>query len=53
MVKNLKRYKKLLEKEGRNEEIAQFLYYIRMNYYPNTFNLPAEYTIFLEEFKKN
>lgn len=47
MVKNLKRYKKLLEKEGRNEEIAQ------MNYYPNTFNLPAEYTIFLEEFKKN
>jgi len=47
MVKNLKRYKKLLEKEGKLEEAAMF------NFFPVTFNLPGEYSLFVEEFKKS
>jgi tubulin polyglutamylase TTLL9 len=46
MIKNLKRHKKNLEKEGKTEEALMF------NFFPNTFHLPSEYPIFYEEFKK-
>jgi tubulin polyglutamylase TTLL9 len=46
MVKNLKRFKKTLEKENRIDELAMF------NFYPATYNLPQDYAIFLEEFKR-
>ena len=47
MIKNLKRYKKQLDKEGKTEEA------IAMQFYPTTYNLPSEYSLFVEEFKKN
>ena len=46
MIKNLKRHKKNLEKEGKQEEAASY------NFFPSTFHLPSEYPIFYEEFKK-
>eukprot|EP00357_Protocruzia_adherens_P036791 CAMPEP_0114979606 /NCGR_PEP_ID=MMETSP0216-20121206/4462_1 /TAXON_ID=223996 /ORGANISM="Protocruzia adherens, Strain Boccale" /LENGTH=437 /DNA_ID=CAMNT_0002340945 /DNA_START=29 /DNA_END=1342 /DNA_ORIENTATION=+ len=46
MIKNLKRYKKLCDKEGRQEEAAS------MGFVPTTYNLPGEYSLFVEEFKK-
>ena len=46
MVKNLKRHKKTLEKEGKTEEAALY------NFFPLTYNLPMDYSIFLEEFKR-
>jgi len=47
MIKNLKRYKKQLEKEGKLDEAAAY------NFFPITYNLPGEYSLFCEEFKKN
>ena len=47
MIKNLKRYKKQKEKEGKTEEAAAY------NFFPKTYDLPKEYSIFVEEFKKN
>ena len=47
MIKNLKRYKKALEKEGKLEEAASY------NFSPLTYNLPGEYSLFCEEFKRN
>lgn len=47
MIKNLKRYKKALEKEGKLDEAAAY------NFFPTTYNLPGEYSLFCEEFKKN
>jgi tubulin polyglutamylase TTLL9 len=47
MIKNLKRYKRQLEKEGRNEEAAD------MDFFPITYNMPGEYSLFVEEFKRN
>lgn len=46
MIKNLKRHKKALEKEGKADEAAMY------NFFPLTFHLPSEYPIFYEEFKK-
>lgn len=46
MIKNLKRHKKTLEKEGKQEDAASY------NFFPLTFHLPSEYPIFYEEFKK-
>uniref|UniRef100_A0A7S4DS96 Tubulin--tyrosine ligase-like protein 9 n=1 Tax=Lotharella globosa TaxID=91324 RepID=A0A7S4DS96_9EUKA len=46
MVKNLKRYKRQLEKDGKMEEAAQF------NFFPLTFVLPGEYLLYVEAFKK-
>ncbi len=46
MIKNLKRYKKQLEKEGKLEEAAS------INFFPTTYDLPKEYSLFVEEFKK-
>ena len=47
MYKNLKRFRKQLEKEGKNDEAVKY------NFFPQTFNMPAEYAIFLEEYKKS
>ena len=46
MIKNLKRYKKQLEKEGKSED-AQSL-----SFYPQTYSLPSDYAVFVEEFKR-
>lgn len=47
MVKNLKRTKRALEKEGNSDEAQKF------EFFPTTFNLPSEYSLFVEAFKKN
>ena len=47
MVKNLKRYKKQLEKEGKFDEAASY------NFFPVTYNLPGDYSLFVEEFRKS
>eukprot|EP01047_Picozoa_sp_COSAG01_P071932 COSAG01_NODE_11302_length_1963_cov_2.207618_1_plen_448_part_00 len=47
MVKNLKRQKKQLEREGRLEEAANF------DFFPTTYVVPQEYGLFYEEFKRN
>ncbi|CAD8151553.1 unnamed protein product [Paramecium octaurelia] len=46
MIKNFKRYKKNLEREGKSEEANNY------NFFPLTFHLPSEYPIFFEEFKR-
>ncbi|EGR31891.1 tubulin-tyrosine ligase family protein, putative [Ichthyophthirius multifiliis] len=46
MTKNIKKYKKVLEKEGKIEESLTY------NFTPLTYQLPCEYSIFCEEFKK-
>ncbi|XP_063716020.1 probable tubulin polyglutamylase TTLL9 [Symsagittifera roscoffensis] len=51
MVKNFKRYRKQLEREaatagGKSEAL-------KMDFYPPTFELPTEYHMFVEEFKKH
>ncbi|CAD8185015.1 unnamed protein product [Paramecium pentaurelia] len=46
MIKNFKRYKKNLEREGKQEEANNY------NFFPLTFHLPSEYPIFFEEFKR-
>lgn len=46
MVKNLKRKRKELEKEGKFDEANSY------NFYPMTYNLPGDYSLFVEEFKK-
>lgn len=45
MAKNLKRLKKLLEKESKLEAM-------KCDFFPTTFELPSEYHIFVEDFKK-
>jgi tubulin polyglutamylase TTLL9 len=47
LIKNLKRTKRQLEREGRQEEAAQY------DFFPPSFVLPAEYGMFQEEFKRN
>ncbi|PVD21451.1 hypothetical protein C0Q70_19624 [Pomacea canaliculata] len=47
MVKNLKRMRKQVEREqGKTEGQS-------LDFFPSTFELPSEYHIFVEEFKKN
>ncbi|EGR30323.1 tubulin-tyrosine ligase family protein, putative [Ichthyophthirius multifiliis] len=46
MIKNIKKHKKSLEKEAKNEDALSY------NFTPLTYQLPSEYTIFCEEFKK-
>eukprot|EP00741_Cyanophora_paradoxa_P017535 tig00020996_g16939.t1 len=46
LIKNLKRERKRLERDGQPEEAAQY------DFFPQTFTLPAEYSMFVEEFKK-
>jgi len=47
MAKNLKRLKKQVEREHGKLEAMKF------DFFPATFELPAEYHMFVEEFKKN
>ena len=47
MAKNIKRYKKQLEREGNYEEAACF------DFAPTTYTVPSEYGLFYEEFKRN
>ena len=44
MVKNMKRARKVLEKEGRASEY---------DFFPPTYVLPLEHGIFVEEFRRN
>ncbi|GMH45825.1 hypothetical protein BSKO_13788 [Bryopsis sp. KO-2023] len=44
MVKNLKRAKRQLDKEGRGHE---------MDFFPQTYTLPQEYGLFAEEFRRS
>jgi tubulin polyglutamylase TTLL9 len=46
LVKNLKRQKRLLSKQGREDEAAAY------DFFPETFCLPAEYALFVEAFKR-
>ncbi|XP_019631189.1 PREDICTED: probable tubulin polyglutamylase TTLL1 [Branchiostoma belcheri] len=54
MVKNLKRYRKDLEKEGNpvseRDDEGRYKY---LDFIPVTFLLPADYNLFVEEFRKN
>lgn len=45
MYKNLKLHKKHLEKEKRYDEAKEY------NFYPLTFHMPSEFTLFVEEYK--
>mmetsp|Transcript_31273 Transcript_31273/g.60949 ORF Transcript_31273/g.60949 Transcript_31273/m.60949 type:complete len:464 (+) Transcript_31273:28-1419(+) len=47
MIKNLKRAKRTLLKNGQIEESNQY------DFYPETFTLPGEYLLFVEAFKKS
>ena len=46
MLKNLKKHKKRLEKEVGNDAAA------KINFFPLTYNVPGEYPLFAEEFKR-
>ena len=46
MVKNLKRHQKQLVKDGKHEEAAGYAFF------PTTYNLPQDYSLFVEEFKR-
>ncbi len=55
MVKNVKRYRRDLERDNsplaeKNEATGRFLY---LDFIPTTFILPADYNMFVEEFRKN
>lgn len=47
MVKNLKRFRKQLEREAGKLEAA------KCDFFPKTFEMPCEYHLFVEEFHKN
>ncbi|XP_006814311.1 putative tubulin polyglutamylase TTLL9 [Saccoglossus kowalevskii] len=47
MVKNLKRFRKQLERESGKLEAS------KCDFFPTSFELPSEYHIFVEEFKRN
>ena len=46
-MRNLKKHRRQLEKEGKLEEAAEY------DFFPITYNLPTEYPTFSDEFKKN
>ncbi|XP_048404326.2 polyglutamylase complex subunit TTLL1-like isoform X3 [Stegostoma tigrinum] len=54
MIKNIKRYRKELEKEGsplaEKDENGKYVY---LDFVPVTFMLPADYNMFVEEFRRN
>ena len=54
MVKNIKHFRKQMAKEANpiaeKDEQGNYLY---MDIIPVTYNLPADYTIFVEEFRRN
>ena len=45
LVKNLKRAKRALEREGQADEASRY------DFFPDTFALPADYHLFVEHFK--
>ncbi|XP_029466891.1 probable tubulin polyglutamylase TTLL9 [Rhinatrema bivittatum] len=47
MVKNMKRFRKQLEREAGKVEAA------KCDFFPKTFELPSEYHLFVEEFRRN
>ncbi|TSP68483.1 putative tubulin polyglutamylase TTLL9 [Bagarius yarrelli] len=47
MVKNLKRYRKTLDRKSGCQEAD------KCDFFPRTFDLPSEYHLFVEEFKKS
>nr|XP_015004759.2 probable tubulin polyglutamylase TTLL9 isoform X2 [Macaca mulatta] len=47
MVKNLKRFRKQLDREAGKLEAA------KCDFFPKTFEMPCEYHLFVEEFRKN
>jgi len=47
LVKNLKRFQKQLVKDGKHEEAAGY------GFYPTTYNLPQDYSLYVEEFKRS
>lgn len=47
MYKNLRKYKKQLTKEGKVDKAERF------NFYPQTYYMPNEYTLFMDEYRKN
>jgi tubulin polyglutamylase TTLL9 len=47
LVKNLKRAKRSLQKKGREDESNSY------DFFPDTYCLPAEYSLFVEAFKKS
>lgn len=47
LIKNLKRYKRQLIKDGKSEEAALY------DFFPPTHVLPAEYSMFVENYKRN
>lgn len=51
MVKNLKRYKKELEKESLYSGIKEDN--LNFDFYPATYVFPGEYSLFVEEFHRN
>lgn len=54
MVKNIKRYRRDLEKEGNPmAEKDENGLYKHLDMFPVTFMLPADYNLFVEEFRKN
>lgn len=54
MVKNIKRYRKDLEKDGSPlAEKDEHGKYVHLDFIPVTFTLPADYNIFVEEFRRN
>lgn len=54
MVKNIKRYRKELDKENspltERDENGRF---VHLDFIPQTYMLPADYNLFVEEFRKN
>ncbi|KAJ8024263.1 putative tubulin polyglutamylase TTLL1 [Holothuria leucospilota] len=54
LVKNLKRYRKELERDGNPlAEKDELGHYLHLDFIPVTFLLPADYNLFVEEFRKN
>ncbi|XP_064397984.1 polyglutamylase complex subunit TTLL1-like isoform X2 [Halichondria panicea] len=54
LVKNIKRYRKDLERDGSSlAERDELGRYIHLDFIPVTFMLPADYNIFVEEFRRN
>ena len=46
LIRNLKKHKKQLERDGKTSEANTY------NFYPQTYILPHEYVIFVDEFKR-